>query len=174
MERQNSTAKPMEINPTGMAKSNQYSDIALTGLFNAHVTTINSERQVIWMRYNTMVLANSFIFSSFLGKNPKNEIHTATLIIFSIIGIVLCVCGMEMFRNGWELFTRWNENAAQFSWRTIGQTRNPYALSENWRKELQKFMKFRKTKVEWMRSMAIGTLGLFIIGYLFLIIRQLF
>jgi hypothetical protein len=51
------------IEGTGQPKTAQLSDISMTGLFNAHVATINSERQAIWQRYNIMVFANSIIFA---------------------------------------------------------------------------------------------------------------
>ena len=50
------------IQPTAPQVTEQYSDISLTGLFNAHTAIINSERQAIWQRYNVLLLANAVIF----------------------------------------------------------------------------------------------------------------
>jgi len=51
----------ISINPTAGSVTSQYSDIALTALFNAHVNIINSERAAIWQRQTAMTLANSVV-----------------------------------------------------------------------------------------------------------------
>jgi len=51
------TTELLEIGPTAQ-KGERYSDISMSILFSAYASAINSERQAVWQRYNTMLFAN--------------------------------------------------------------------------------------------------------------------
>ena len=170
MTEQTNLEPAMPIDPTGMQKTEQYTDISMTGLFNAHVTTINSERQVIWMRYNTMLFANSVIVNV-LGRK---DVDRFTLWGLSIVGIGLCCFWMLMLNHGWELFRRWNRNALRFSWQNLEPERNPYVISEAWRTKVTKDGATKETKGGWIYDGAVYTIWLFILGYIFLFIKGVF
>jgi hypothetical protein len=126
------------IESTGQAKSAQFSDISMTGLFNAHIATINSERQAIWQRYNIMVFANSIIFS--LSVSGITEYGTET-ITGAAVGLVLCVIWWSTFKSGLQLYELWNENAAKFAWQGLDENVNPHVISRKWRENLRGFQR---------------------------------
>ena len=144
------------IAPTAPTKdSDTYSDIAMTGLFNAYVSTINSERQVIWHRYNIMLIANSIIFG-FLVRAGTGVPPFRDTVFGVIVGWVLCFVWWRMFSDGIDLFGRWNKNAARFSWPEVERERNPYVISEAWR---------GNTKGRGIYWGALATICLFALGY---------
>ena len=119
--------KTYSIIPTSN-KDDTYSDIALTGLFNAHVALLNSERQAIWQRYNVMVLANSLIVVFLTqGDREKNEI-----ILAAIFGLLLCFVWWKISSEGWKVFSAYRNLGLRFSWAQFdtkdNKESNPLAL----------------------------------------------
>ena len=114
-----------EVQPTALQVTEQYADIALSGLFNAHANQINSERQAIWQRYTAMLVANSLVFAFMGGVAPSLYRPIAG----SIAGIVLCAIWYGMTKSGWTVFRMRVDRALEFSWPTLGPQANPFRVT---------------------------------------------
>lgn len=117
--------REFQIRPTAPQATNQYADIALTGLFSVHAGQINSERQAIWQRYNVMLAANSIVFAFLaLGTRSKWE-----LFVGGTFGILLCAAWWILTESGWRLLGMRIERALQFRWLGLDTTVNPFEVS---------------------------------------------
>jgi hypothetical protein len=154
------------IEGTGQARTAQLSDISMTGLFNAHVATINSERQAIWQRYNIMVFANSIIFS--LSVSQITDYGTET-ITGAAVGLVLCLIWWKMFRGGLALYDFWKENAATFSWQGLSEDANPYAIETKLRKGAASL---GKANPKFVYRGGVLTIVIFGLGYVGLLVAE--
>lgn len=102
----------IDIKPTSTTP-NQYTDIALTNLFNAHLSLLNSERHVIWMRYQSMLIANSIVFTLLARLDqPK----TVPVVLGSIFGLALCLAWLVSMWSGWNLFFKLHKETLRFEW----------------------------------------------------------
>ena len=111
-----------EVRPTAPQVTEQYADIALTGLFNVHAGQINSERQAIWQRYNIMFGANSILFAFLaLGSRSKSE-----LFVGALFGVMLCTAWWAITVSGWRLIRVRIEVALQFQWQGLNAVANPF------------------------------------------------
>lgn len=113
------------IQPTAPQATEQYSDIALTGLFNAHANQISSERQAIWQRYNVMLIGNVVIFG-FLGGGGRTK---SEVLVGATFGILLCATWWVITVSGWHLLTMRIERALQFQWPGLDERANPFEVS---------------------------------------------
>jgi hypothetical protein len=87
----------------------------MTGLFNAYVSLINSERQVLWQRYNILLAANSVILG-FIVNRVANPLHQFELAVSCIFGFLLCIAWGVLTWCAWNIFTTWNSEAEKFMW----------------------------------------------------------
>lgn len=110
----------IEVKPTGNKGGAVYTDTALTNVFIAHVTLLNSERQTIWQRYNVMLLANSLVIT-FLTRTDS-ALETLFGVIF---GLVLCCVWFEISKEGWKVFKMYEEAGMRFYWTEFAESVNP-------------------------------------------------
>jgi len=138
---------------TDIALTNQYTDIALTNLFNAHLSLLNSERHVIWLRYQSMLVANSIV----VGLLARlDELKTMPVVLGSIFGLALCLAWLVSLWSGYNLFFKLHKEALRFEW-SYDPSANPCATGESYRSS------------DWIRYSAIFVIFLFIAAYLVLI-----
>lgn len=107
----------ISIDPTGNPKAANYSDIALTNLFSAHLSAINSERQAIWSRYQAMLLANAIIAVVTSGGR----------VLWWTVGLALCVLWFWMTVSGYRIYRDYIQTAGQFSWPELPTSVNSVA-----------------------------------------------
>lgn len=115
----------IEVRPTAAQVTEQYADIALSGLFNAHAVQIASERNVIWQRYTAMLIGNSLVFAFTGGAAPS----LFRPIAGSLAGIALCAIWYGMTKSGWTVFRMRVDRALEFSWPTLGERANPFRVT---------------------------------------------
>jgi hypothetical protein len=139
-----------EVQPTGQPASQQYSDISMTGLFNAHVALLNSERQTIWQRYSAMLIANSFILGFLDRQRP---------VFAALVGILLCAAWAIMTWSGYRLFLLEMAEMRRFVWPGLPSGANPIAPSLAYR-----------DAGDWIYRMAWFVIALFGIAYAKLLI----
>lgn len=154
------TAEPFAIGPTAQ-KGEHYSDISMSILFSAYASVINSERQAVWQRYNTMLFANSVFLGFLLGGDAQ---ALPDIAVGSIFGLLVSIVWLLSFESGMVLFVRLNATAARFSWEGLERERNPFVLTEVWR---------GNTKRRWIYRGGLFTILVFIAGYLVLLVRAL-
>lgn len=151
-----------DVAPTAqVSPTNQYSDIALMGLFNSHISIINSERQAIWQRYNTMLLGNTIVFGFLAGAQQRTTLEVCFGTFF---GLLLCAAWLVLTVSGWILFTMRVDVAGRFSWPTLDKEANPILTGFRYRSG---------TKGGWIYRMAVFVIVLFIVGYTFLVVDYL-
>lgn len=114
-----------EVRPTAAQATEQYADIALTGLFNAHTAIINSERQAIWQRYNVMLIANAIVLGFIAGGTRTKE----EIIAGAFFGFMLCVGWWVITASGWGLLAMRIERALHFQWQGFDPSINPFGIS---------------------------------------------
>ena len=114
-----------EVRPTAAQATEQYADIALTGLFSAHTAIINSERQAIWQRYNVMLIANAIVLGFISGGTRTKE----EIIAGSLFGLTLCVMWWVITASGWNLLAMRTAIALQFQWPGLNPAANPFGIS---------------------------------------------
>lgn len=143
----------------------QYTDIALTGLFNAHAVLIASERQAIWTRYTAMMMGNAIVIG-FLSQQIERAGRAA---VGCVLGIVLCACWFAMLRHGYELFSVQISAAMRFSW----QDAAPNPVTELWDKIYDPTARQERrvpsggiwVARDWIRIGAYGVILIFLISY---------
>jgi hypothetical protein len=74
----------------------KHTDIAATAIYNTTVSIINSERTVVWQRYQALLLANSIVFG-FMGRG---DLSTAYVLIAGVLGLMLCLCWWHLTNDG--------------------------------------------------------------------------
>lgn len=122
-----------DVHPTGQTSAtNQYSDTALTNLFVAHVSLVNSERQAIWQRYSVMLAGNSLLLGFLFGK-AKAGLEPIEMIFAVIFGWTLCVLWGMITSSGYKYFNMLEANASRFVWR-LGPEANPIAIGYKYEK----------------------------------------
>jgi hypothetical protein len=110
-----------EVIPTGPLPNEHYSDTAIANLFNAHVNSLNAEKQIIWHRFQAMLLGNSIIIS-FATKEAAEPIITLCTGIF---GIFLCALWLWLNSIGWDLASKRSDAIRSFEWKGY---ENPQSL----------------------------------------------
>ena len=139
-----------EVQPTGLTASKQYSDISMTGLFNAHVALLNSERQTIWQRYSAMLIANSFILGFLDRQRPA---------FAALVGLLLCATWAMLTWSGFRLFFLEMAEMRRFVWPGLAPSANPITPSFAYREA-----------GDWIYRMAWSVIALFGLAYAKLLI----
>ena len=160
------------LTPGGAEKDRVYSDIALTGLFNAHIVLFTQEVQWFWRHYQIMLLANSFIFGFFLNlKNP-----TLFQAFFGLVfGLVFCWLWWKMTYTASVYQDIWQEAAQRFNWpefKTGGRPSNPISYAMERRKEVVKEKRWC-IKDHRIRTMSRSVILMFAVSYVCLFISHI-
>jgi hypothetical protein len=117
--------EPILVNPTATQKG-EHTDIALTALYNAHVSLINSERQATWQRFNIMLLANSLLIGL---MSQKSELSLG-IVIGMLFGLVLCFLWWKLIRQSYLVFNMYADDAMRFFWPKYDGTNLTYKNSK--------------------------------------------
>lgn len=149
-----------EVRPTAVQATEQYADIALTGLFNAHTAIINSERQAIWQRYNVMLVANAIVFG-FLSGGTRTKMETVLGVMF---GLLLTAAWWILTESGWQLIGMRIGAGLQFQWSQLDPAANPFEISLIYGRGSIGGMIYR---------VAIAVIVLFVVGYLVILLSLL-
>jgi uncharacterized membrane protein YczE len=140
-----------EFSPAGQSQS---VDLVSTSLLAAHIALITAERQALWQRYTALLLANAILLGFFtqLQAPTKLQVYFA-----SGFGVVLCLAWLVSTISGMRL---------------ARLRSNPSALDAD-----PLFIDIRQAELsrgEWFFRMAIVIIGLFMLGYGFLLAHYLY
>lgn len=146
------------VEPTAQSTGDRHTDIAKTGLFNACVSVVNSERQTIWQRYNAMLVGNAVVLA-FQRGSPA---HSFENLIGSGMGFLLCVFWWMLTIDGWRFYDLYCKQAAKFSWPAIDGEANIMQCQ---------YAEYDKIRGDRIKKYALGVIGLFALGYALLFAR---
>jgi hypothetical protein len=107
-----------DVHPSGI--DNRYTDAAMMTFFHTHISLAMNSANLVWQRFNIMVVANAIIFS-FLSN--KNDI---TVVFGALFGFVLCGCWYTLIASEWGYFLRWMELSKRFHFDTLSEEANPH------------------------------------------------
>lgn len=166
---------PIIVNPHHkVGDLKEHTDIAQTSLFNSCVSVVNSERNAIWQRYSTMLIANSII----IGFLVKHEFSQSLYVLAgSLLGICLCILWFLITEDGWRFFGLYSELAGRFQWPNIDEDINinrvmfdefSRLVSEGRFKIINKFNGGDRIK-----TLALSVILLFILFYTFFAIMAI-
>jgi hypothetical protein len=114
MREHSDPGNPCTVHPTSeLSPTHHYSDTAMTELFTAHVLLFNQEVAGLWQRYNTMLLANSALFSFFAMRAYYTN-HE--VLITLVLGLVLCTAWGVITWTGSTYQQIWLDAAQRFHW----------------------------------------------------------
>ena len=118
MEGQNDMkTEPIIVNPHFKdGDKEKHTDIAQTGLFNACISVVNSERSAVWQRYSTMLIANSIIIGFWVKHESGQSLH---VVAGSVLGLFLCILWWLITEDGWRFFNLYSNIAGRFRWSHI-------------------------------------------------------
>lgn len=167
--------KPHTKAPSGNDNEMIHTDIAQTGLYNATVSIVNSERNAVWQRYSAMLIANSIV----LGFLSKQNADQATFTIpGAILGIILCFFWWLLTEDGWKFFNIYSKLAMRFTWPDIGGdlNSNEVMVEEFNRVTSEGRFKFinRFNKGDRIKTSAFAVILLFVCFYTYFLLLALF
>lgn len=131
-----------------------YSESTIVNLFNAHANSINVEKQLIWQRYQAMLVANSIGFGFITGNlsaPPRAMLGCA-------FGLLLCLFWLRVTKFGWNHMWDRINRAQRFTW--VGLD-NPFDGP------YQQDVKVGKVK-DYIYETANSIIYLFMVSYIFM------
>jgi hypothetical protein len=91
----------------------KHTDIATTALYNTIISVANVETQVLWQRYNVLLLGNSVILVAL--NSSGMESHPGLKVSLDLIGVLLCVLWWTLTWVAWDFWiptARWQHGFA--------------------------------------------------------------
>jgi hypothetical protein len=104
----------------------KHTDVAATALYNTIVSRANVEAQVVWQRYNSILIANSVIL--YAVNSTAMESHPRLKALLGVIGLLLCVLWGVLTWEGWHFWNTYSTMAARFRWPKIDDQVNVYEV----------------------------------------------
>ena len=89
-----------------------YFNMTIASLLNAHIVTIGSERQALWLRYTAMLLANALLYGSFVQLQAATTLQVGFAAGF---GWALCIAWLALTVSGFRSFIRQLDAASAFA-----------------------------------------------------------
>jgi hypothetical protein len=90
--------------------------LTIASLLNAHIATINSERQALWLRFTAMLLANALLYGFSLQLQAPTTLQAAFVAGF---GWALCMAWLVLTISGFRLFSLQIDAASRFAQRQL-------------------------------------------------------
>ena len=149
-----------EFSPAGRSQS---VNLVSTSLLAAHIALITAERQALWQRYTALLLANAILLGFFtqLQAPTKLQVYFA-----SGFGVVLCLAWLVSTISGRRLSLLRLDASSHFAWEKLGVLdANPLLI------DLQRA---QGAQGDWVFRMALVIIGLFMLGYMFVLAHYLY
>lgn len=150
------------------------------------VAILNAERQTIWNRFNTMLVANVFLLTVAFSQEFANSFMTGGEVVLYGAGLVLTWSWLKLTSEGWKYY-RNCEQAAQALWGATYKRHSPLFLEYTTREPLTAtphdflatFGLLRRPTKEVLYAGAVKrhaytVIGLFFFAYLVLLLSNFF
>ncbi len=93
--------------------------------YQVAVNMINSQGEIFWSQFNTLLLANSIVFSAIVFVMEKvMEKEKILLIVLSFFGIILNGLGFSIMKRSYGYFTNWVYSAREIEKQYLKDTFN--------------------------------------------------
>lgn len=116
-------------------------------LYVAILSLITTEKQLIWNRYNAMLVANSFIavpVGAVFAKSELKQIDHIILLLAIAVGFALSLLWMALTRSGWRWHDTLMAEARSYHWSPL---KNPTDIGRESRR--RDWIKFQAYAVIW-------------------------
>jgi hypothetical protein len=140
-------------------------DLVITSLVNAHISLINAERQALWQRYTALLLANAILLGFFthLQATTRFQVYFA-----SGFGVALCLAWLVSTISEMRLFLIRLDVSSRFARSELSAFKryaNPLTID---------IQRVQGSQGRGFFRMAIVIIGLFMLGYMFLLAHYLY
>jgi hypothetical protein len=89
-----------------------YLNMTIASLLNAHIVTISSERQALWLSYMAMLLANALLYGFFMQLKAPTTLEVGFAAGF---GWALCMAWLALTVSGFRSFIVQLDAASAFA-----------------------------------------------------------
>ena len=151
-----------------------YTNMTIASLLDAHIATINSERQAVWLRYMAMLLTNAILYSSFVQLQAPTTLQT---IFAAGFGWALCMAWLVLTISSFRLFTLQLDAASHFArlqLAAISEYANPVNIEQNLDPSLIGFQWRVPRRDRWQFRTVVFVIVLFMFAYTFWLAHHLY
>jgi hypothetical protein len=152
----------------------EYGNMTIASLLNAHVATINSERQALWLRFTAMLLANALLYGFSLQLEAPTTLQAAFAAGF---GWALCMAWLVLTISGFRLFSLQLDAASQFARRQlegIDEYANPVNLLWHTSPMIISVQWREPRSPRWHFRAMVFVIVLFMLAYAFLLSHHIY
>jgi hypothetical protein len=151
-----------------------YGHMTIASLLNAHIATINSERQALWLRFTAMLLANALLYGFFL----QLQAPTTLQVVFAAgFGWALCMTWLILTISGFHLLILQLEAAGAFAklhLAAISKYANPVNIELDTEPFLMGIEWRRSRRNRWQSLTMVFIIVLFMLAYAFWLIHHIY
>jgi hypothetical protein len=151
-----------------------YVNITIASLLNAHIATINSERQALWLGYTLILLANAFLYGFFLQLQAPTTLQVGFAAGF---GWALCVAWLVFTVSSFRLFIQQLDAARAFAkpqLEAIHEFANPVSLYRYSDPILLGIQRREPRRAPWQFRTMVFVIVLFMLAYAFWLVHHLY
>jgi hypothetical protein len=148
--------------------------LTTASLLNAHIATINSERQCLWLRFTAMLLANALLYGFFLQLQAPTTLQAVFAAGF---GWALCMTWLILTIGSYHLLISQLEAAgafAKFQLAAISKYANPVNIELDAEPILIGFEWRRSRRNQWQFLTMVFVIVLFMLAYAFWLIHHIY
>jgi hypothetical protein len=151
-----------------------YYNMMIASLLNAHIVTISSERQALWLRYTAMLLANALLYGFFLQLQAPTTLQVGFAAGF---GWALCMGWLALTVSGFRSFILQLDAASAFAEPQLEsihefanpmnsyRTSDPILIGVQWREP---------RRAPWQLRTMVFVIVLFMLAYAFWLVHHLY
>ncbi len=149
----------MELNARDVSQSDEITSGEIAR-FQALVSLITTDAQLIWSRYYSLLTANAIVavVIGALAARTFDRLSGVVLLILNLFGLALTWQWKQITRRGWELQHTWVAVAKQVSW---GRMSNPFESYSTWCKSSG----CGEGAKDWIATYAFRVCNLFLFAY---------
>jgi hypothetical protein len=148
--------------------------LTVASLLNAHIATINSERQALWLRFTAMLLANALLYGFSLQLQAPTTLQAAFV---AGLGWALCLAWLVLTISGFRLFSLQIDAASQFAQRQlegIDEYANPVNLLWHTNPMIIGIQWRVPRRPQWQLRAMVFVIVLFMLAYAFWVTHHIY
>jgi hypothetical protein len=150
---------PIIVHPTATMPNGKtiYSDVSISNMVGAMADAINAGKQLIWQRYQAMLIANSILIGLVSNTRSENSHH-----VLCVLGLLLCVMWAWLSWLGWKGNTERLRALSRIEWT---KTNDALRILNPAHRDFAPVVERGLTR-DWIFLGSMGVVAVFGIGYL--------